>query len=143
MKNKPDEEIKRLLDKKASNVHTHTMSDIQGIESGMDSMITDYLSGYARVCHEHTIGNIQGLSDEINSLERGLNSLESGLNSLESGLNNKSAIGHKHDVADINNIQNVIDSQLPNLSGYATTHELTSGLNSKQNTLTAGQNITI
>jgi hypothetical protein len=121
-----DTELRGMINGKAAIAHTHTMYDIQGIDSNLSSMLTDYLSGYALSGHQHSYESITGLSEY-----------------LDSNLNTKSAIGHRHDASDINNLQSVIDSNLPNLSGYATTSELTSGLNTKQNTLTAGDNITI
>jgi hypothetical protein len=121
-----DTELRGMINGKAAIAHTHTMYDIQGIDSNLSTMLTDYLSGYALSGHQHSYESITGLSEY-----------------LDSNLNTKSAIGHRHDASDINNLQSVIDSNLPNLSGYATTSELTSGLNTKQNTLTAGTNINI
>jgi hypothetical protein len=117
-----DSEIRGMIGGKSPLIHTHNISDIQGFDSNLSTMLTDYLANYALLEHTHTMGNIQGLSDNLNT---------------------KSAIGHRHDASDINNLQSVIDSNLPNLSGYATTSELTSGLGTKQNTLTAGTNVNI
>jgi hypothetical protein len=121
-----DTELRGMINEKAAIAHTHTMYDIQGIDSNLSTMLTDYLSGYALSGHQHSYQSITGLSEY-----------------LDSNLNTKSAIGHRHEASDINNLQSVIDSNLPNLSGYATTSELTSGLGTKQNTLTAGTNVNI
>jgi cell division protein FtsL len=117
-----DSEIRGMIGGKAPLIHTHNISDIQGYDSNLSKMLTDYLANYALLEHTHTMGNIQGLSDNLNT---------------------KSTIGHRHEASDINNLQSVIDSNLPNLSGYATTTALTSGLGTKQGTLTAGDNINI
>jgi hypothetical protein len=121
-----DSEIRGMINTKAPLIHKHTMYDIQGIDSNLSTMLTDYLSGYALSDHQHSYQSITGLSEYI-----------------DSNLNTKSAIGHKHNISDINNLQSVIDSNLPNLSGYATSSALTTGLGTKQNTLTAGENISI
>jgi hypothetical protein len=117
-----DTELRGLIQGKAELEHKHTMYDIQGIDSNLTTMLIDYMSKYALSDHSHTIRKITGLSEY---------------------LDRKSEIGHRHKISEIDNLQNVIDSNMPNMSGYATTTALTRGLESKQNILTAGNNINI
>ena len=121
-----DTEIRGMINGKAAIVHTHTMYDIQGIDSNLNTMLTNSLSEYALSDHQHSYRDITGLSGYI-----------------DRNLNTKSAIGHKHEASDINNLQSVINRNLPNLSGYATASALTRGLETKQGTLSRSTDVTV
>ena len=133
-------ELKKLLDEKASTVHTHNISEIQGFNP----------SDYALSNHNHAYENITGLSAELdkkqNSLTAGDNiiissgkisalhpnlepyakksEVTSDIKTKEEGIlqkidkkQNKLTAGAN---ITINNTNNTISASHPNLSGYAT-----------------------
>ena len=113
-------EIKKLLDEKASKQHTHIVADIQGFDSNVSTMITDYTARFALVNHNHDVNQINGLSGQLDDKQ----------DKLIAG-NNISIVG------------NTISSQQANLTDYTTTTELASRLANKQDKFTAGNNISI
>ena len=160
-----DKELKALLDEKASGVHTHNISEIQGFNP----------ADYALSNHNHAYENITGLSAELdkkqNSLTAGDNiiissgkisalhpnlepyakksEVTSDIKTKEEGIlqkidkkQNKLTAGAN---ITINNTNNTISASHPNLSGYATKASLNdyatkSSLDTTNRNLNAKQN---
>ena len=153
-------QIRELLNEKASKQHTHGIADIQGFDSNVSTMITDYTSKFALANHNHNITEINGLTGRLDNkqdkLTAGNNILISGntISSQQADLSDyattielESSLANKQDTltagTNINISGNTISSQQADLSDYATTTALASGLANKQDTLTAGTNINI
>ena len=118
IKNNFDNTIKTLNKQKADVNHTHTTGDVIGID--------DMLNEKADIDHFHDAQNIMGLTDLINNLIEdktneghnhddsyyNKNIIDDKIQQVENRLNEKADIHHTHDVSDIPEFQNALDSKL-------------------------------
>jgi hypothetical protein len=110
-------ELKKLLDEKASTVHTHNITEIQGFNP----------AEYALLNHNHAYENITGLSAELDKKQ---NVLLAGDNIIIKG-------------SKISALHPNLDSYAKKTDIKKTSDALKTLLNKKQNSLTAGNNIII
>lgn len=84
--------ITAALDTKANNAHSHSISDISGLQNS--------LSGKANSSHGHSISDITNLQNTLDG--------KASTGHTHSGY---SASGHGHSISDITNLQNTLDGK--------------------------------
>jgi len=89
---------------KADTVHTHEISDINGLSTA--------LSGKANATHSHSISDITGLQTALNWKASAVHSHEiSDINWLSEALSNKASSVHSHEISEINWLQTALNGK--------------------------------
>ena len=155
-----ESEVDILLAGKANSIHTHTISQVTGLQIALDTK--------ANINHTHIIANIEGLQTALDSKSNiGHTHIIDDVTGLQTALNGKSNVGHNHDdlyyresevdtllAGKANTIHNHTISQVTGLqttldgkANLSHTHEISqvnglqTVLDGKQATLISGTNI--
>ena len=90
-------ELTPALDGKADVVHSHVVSDVDGLQSALD--------GKADAGHQHVIADVTGLQDALD------NAGEVSQSDLDAALLGKSDVGHVHTIEQVAGLQSALDGK--------------------------------
>ena len=109
-----------------SGAHTHAISDINGLQTALDSKsntghshsiadttgLQTALDGKASTSHNHAINDVTGLQTALdNKANSTHNHTISDTTGLQTALDGKANASHNHTITDVTNLQTVLDSK--------------------------------
>ena len=96
--------IQSQIDGKASNVHTHAISDVTNLDIA--------LGGKANTTHNHVISDVTNLSNTLSGKADSVHSHSiSDITNLSSELSGKANAVHTHSISDISNLSNSLSEK--------------------------------
>lgn len=127
----------RLTDARTPTAHTHPVSDVNGLQSALDTAnapkgvaditgLQTALDGKAATSHTHAIGDVTGLQTSIDGTT-------SSISSLTSQIATKADASHTHPISDVTNLQTSLDGKAASSHTHAISDvtSLQTSLNSK------------